>query len=78
MRSDHHISREKHVRDELALQRRLGAARRAASTLMPTLRRTGVSVKPQSRPPADDRAVPRSHVDRSTQNDRVPPSRRES
>jgi len=45
MRSDHDISREKHVRDELALQRRLGAARRAASTLMPTLRRTGVLVK---------------------------------
>ena len=45
MRSDHDISHEKHVRDELALQRRLGAARRAASTLMPTLRRTGVLVK---------------------------------
>jgi hypothetical protein len=46
MRSDFHILREKHVRDELALQRRLGAARRAASTLMPSLRRTGLTVKP--------------------------------
>jgi len=45
MRSDHDISREKHVHDELVLQRRLGAARRVASTLMPTLRRTGVPVK---------------------------------
>jgi len=72
MRSDHHISREKHVRDELALQRRLGAARRAASTLMPPLRRTGVAVKPQPLRPADDQAV------RSTQSARVPPSRRES
>ena len=46
MRSDFHISREKLVRDELALQRRLGAARRAASTLMPTVHRTGLAVKP--------------------------------
>ena len=49
MRSDHDMSREKHVRDELALQRRLGAARRAASTRMPTLRRTGVPVKAATR-----------------------------
>jgi hypothetical protein len=46
MRSDHDISRQKHVRDELALQRRLGAARRAASTLMSTPRRSGMPEKP--------------------------------
>jgi len=51
MRSDHDLSREKYVRDELALQRRLGAARRVASTLMPTLRRTGVPVKPTATEP---------------------------
>jgi hypothetical protein len=55
MRSDYHILREKHVRDELALQRRLGAARRAASTFMPTLRRTGLAVK--LRPNAPSHAV---------------------
>jgi len=55
MHSDVHISRDKLVRDELALQRRLDAARRAASTLMPTLRRTGLAVKPGT-------DAPRGHV----------------
>jgi hypothetical protein len=36
------LSVEQVVRDELALQRRLGACRRAASALMPTLQRTGM------------------------------------
>ena len=51
MRSDDYILRDRHVRDELALQRRLGAARRAASTFMPTLRRTGLTVKPATGAP---------------------------
>jgi hypothetical protein len=39
------LSIEQLVRDELALQRQLGACRRAASVLMPTLRRTGMPKK---------------------------------
>jgi hypothetical protein len=39
------LSIEQLVRDELALQRRLGACRRAASALMPTLQRTGMHKK---------------------------------
>jgi hypothetical protein len=59
MRSDYHISREKHVRDEVALQRQLGAARRAASALMPTLRRTAVQVKPATgEAPIEPSAIP--------------------
>jgi hypothetical protein len=49
------LSIEQLVRDELALQRRLGACRRAASALMPTLQRTGMHNKhpasATSRPP---------------------------
>jgi len=56
------LSIEQLVRDELALQRRLGACRRAASALMPTLRRTGMHKqhpeiprppKPPARPQSD-------------------------
>ena len=39
------LSTEQLVRDELALQRRLGDHRRAASALMPPLRRTGMHKK---------------------------------
>ena len=42
MRSQIILSLEQFVREELVLQRRLGACRRAASALMPTLRRTGM------------------------------------
>jgi hypothetical protein len=42
------LSLEQLVRNELALQRRLGACRRAASALMPILRRTGID---KMRPP---------------------------
>ena len=58
------LSIEQLVRDELALQRRLGACRRAASALMPTLQRTGMHnkrpasktsrpTKTLTRPPSD-------------------------
>ena len=40
MRSDLTLSAEQRIRDELALQRRLGVARRTASALMPSLQRT--------------------------------------
>jgi hypothetical protein len=50
MRSDITLSREKRIRDELLLQRRLGKSRRAASALLPTLQRTGLKAK-TARPP---------------------------
>ena len=61
MRSDDYVLREKHVRDELALQRRLGAARRAASTFMPTLRRTGLTAKRATDAPMGRLAVRFQH-----------------
>jgi len=60
------LSTERVVLDELTLQRRLGACRRAASVLMPTLQRSGMHKKRPSsetsrppktpaRPPSDRR-----------------------
>jgi hypothetical protein len=45
MRSDIVLSQEKKIREEVLLQRRLSQSRRAASALMPTMRRTGLKAK---------------------------------
>jgi hypothetical protein len=44
------ISRQKALRDELALLRRLANGRRVASTLLPTLRRTALQPSSLSKP----------------------------
>ena len=42
MRSHIALSREQKIRDELLLQRRLSKSLRAASTLLPTVQRSGL------------------------------------
>ena len=59
------LSIEQIVRDELALQRQLGACRRAASVLMPTLRRTAMHKKhPASETPRLPKTPARPQSDR--------------
>ncbi|MBV8191145.1 MAG: hypothetical protein JOY64_28085 [Alphaproteobacteria bacterium] len=45
MRSDIALTRDQKIRDELLLQRRLSRSRRAASTLLPAVQRTGLKAK---------------------------------
>ena len=45
MRSEIVLTQERKIREEVLLQRRLSRSRRAASALMPTLRRTGLKAK---------------------------------
>jgi hypothetical protein len=45
MRSHIALSREQKIRDELLLQRRLSKSLRAASTLLPTVQRSGLKAK---------------------------------
>ena len=51
--SESNIARQKALRDELALLRRLANGRRVASTLLPTLRRTALQPAKLSKRPSD-------------------------